>query len=593
MPGPGAPMRAPGGRTRVPAAATPAPGGSDAGSGGSDAGAGGSDAGAGGSDAGSGGSDAGAGGSDAGAGGSDAGAGGSDAGAGGSDAGAGGEAGNGNGCAPEELLCDGVCVNVQTSTNHCGICGVQCGSVNGEASCVAGVCELTCSPGFEKCEGSCVDLQSDTAHCGACGAKCSTAGGEATCDAGACKISCAAGFADCDSDVANGCEVNGSCACAPGEVVDCYDGAEGTKDVGVCKGGTKTCNAEGTGFGACEGQIIPAAESCDGALTDEDCDGQVNEAGGDPSCVCTPGSQTACYEGPPGTAGVGLCKGGLRTCNAEGTAFGACEGQIIPAAESCAANALTDEDCDGQVNESGAGCACAPNSFQPCYDNGLNSPQLQTPSGLCVAGIALCKPDGTGYDACQGQILPTAEICDVAGVDEDCDGQSNEGGAGCECVPGAVQNCWEGPANAVFGGASVCKQGTRTCQGSGKWGGCQGQVLPGFEPQGVCTANIDEDCDGERARARGAGSGRGRLDGVRRRLLRDGGPVQRPEAGEPGRLRRGRGTTWTTTATVRPTTRRRPATTGWRATRARGWTTPRRWTCARPPRRTIRRRSGG
>jgi hypothetical protein len=205
----------------------------------------------------------------------------------------------------------------------------------------------------------------------------------------------------------------------------------------------------------------------------------------------------ACYEGPLGTAGVGLCKGGLRTCNAEGTAFSACEGQVLPAAESCAAGATLDEDCDGQTNEDGAGCTCAPGAFQPCYDNGLNSPQLQTANGLCVAGVALCKPDGTGYDACQGQVLPGAEVCDEAGVDEDCDGQSNEGGAGCECVPGAQQACWEGPANAVFGGTSVCKQGTRTCQGSGKWGGCQGQVLPGFEPQGVCTANIDEDCNGD------------------------------------------------------------------------------------------------
>jgi hypothetical protein len=388
-------------------------------------------------------------------------------------------------------------VDVQNSTSNCGACGFQCNSANGEASCVSGSCEIACAEGFEKCGKDCVDLQTDPLNCGACGAKCSTNNGEASCVSGSCEIACAEGFADCDSNLSNGCEVSGSCACTPGEKADCYDGPAGTKDVGLCKGGQKTCNGEGTGYGPCEGQILPATEICDGGQADEDCDGQVNEAGDHPSCVCTPGSQASCYEGPFGTAGVGACKGGQKTCNGEGTGYGPCEGQVLPAAETCAAGSLVDEDCDGQVNEGGAGCTCVPGSFQPCYDNGLNSPQLQAPAGLCVAGVAQCDPDGTKYGVCQGQVLPQPEICDAAGVDEDCDGQVNEGGIGCECVPGTQQACWEGPASAKFGGTSICKQGTRTCQGSGKWGACLGQVLPGVEPVGTCTANIDEDCNGD------------------------------------------------------------------------------------------------
>ncbi|MCU0657016.1 MAG: choice-of-anchor L domain-containing protein [Polyangiaceae bacterium] len=484
--------------------------GGDAGAAG-DAGAGGSDpAGAGGSDpAGAGGSDpAGAGGSDpAGAGGSDPAGAGGDAGSGGDsgssgqagDGGAAGDAGAGGGasCPEGQALCGEQCVAVLEDPLNCGACNVLCNSANGQASCLNGLCDITCSDGFTKCGNSCVDLQADPLNCGACDAKCSTNNGAASCASGACQIQCADGFADCDSNLANGCEVQGSCACTPGQQEDCYDGPAGTKDVGLCKGGKKTCNAGGTGYSACEGQVLPATETCaEGNVVDEDCDGQANEGGDDPSCVCTPGQQVSCYDGPFGTAGVGLCKVGTKTCNASGTGYGACEGQILPAAETCAAGALNDEDCDGQVNEGGAGCTCVPGSFQPCYDNGLNSPQLQAPNGICATGLSECNADGIGYGICQGQNLPQVEICDAAGIDEDCDGQVNEGGAGCECVPGASEACWTGPGNAVFGGTSVCKKGSRTCQASGKWGSCVGQVLPGVEPIGVCTANIDEDCDG-------------------------------------------------------------------------------------------------
>jgi hypothetical protein len=37
-----------------------------------------------------------------------------------------------------------------------------------------------------------------------------------------------------------------------------------------------------------------------------------------------------------------------------GTAYGPCQGQVVPVTETC--NTTGDDDCDGQVNESGAGC---------------------------------------------------------------------------------------------------------------------------------------------------------------------------------------------------------------------------------------------
>jgi len=47
----------------------------------------------------------------------------------------------------------------------------------------------------------------------------------------------------------------------------------GTRGVGLCKAGERTCQA-GV-FGGCEGQVLPAAESCNGA--DDNCDGTVDE----------------------------------------------------------------------------------------------------------------------------------------------------------------------------------------------------------------------------------------------------------------------------------------------------------------------------
>ena len=64
--------------------------------------------------------------------------------------------------------------------------------------------------------------------------------------------------------------------------------------------------------------------------------------------------------GPAGTAGVGICKAGTHVCNGQGTAYGACSGEVLPQAETC--NTAADDNCNGQVNEGGVGCVCTPNA---------------------------------------------------------------------------------------------------------------------------------------------------------------------------------------------------------------------------------------
>ncbi len=58
----------------------------------------------------------------------------------------------------------------------------------------------------------------------------------------------------------------------PGSTAPCYTGPLATQDVGLCKSGMHTCDAQGAGYGACLGDILPALENC-ASPADEDCDG--------------------------------------------------------------------------------------------------------------------------------------------------------------------------------------------------------------------------------------------------------------------------------------------------------------------------------
>ena len=60
--------------------------------------------------------------------------------------------------------------------------------------------------------------------------------------------------------------------------------------------------------------------------------------------LCQPGAVEDCYSGAEGTAGVGPCTGGQRTCGRAGM-WGACEGEVVPVAENC--GDAIDNNCNG------------------------------------------------------------------------------------------------------------------------------------------------------------------------------------------------------------------------------------------------------
>ena len=168
----------------------------------------------------------------------------------------------------------------------------------------------------------------------------------------------------------------------------CYDGPEGTYNVGQCLPGKPMCVE--SGFVECTGQVTPSTEMCNGK--DDDCDGKTDEAVYDPEI------------GEPCGTSVGECSTGSWQCyKGELT----CYAEVSPKTETCNNK---DDDCNGVVDDLGF------SDF--CYSG--NATSLAFPP--CHAGILLCQQ---GMFECLHEVVPSTEVCD--GVDNNCNGRIDEG----------------------------------------------------------------------------------------------------------------------------------------------------------------------
>lgn len=131
----------------------------------------------------------------------------------------------------------------------------------------------------------------------------------------------------------------------------------------------------------------------------------------------------------------------------------------------------------------------APGLGEACY----TGPEGTDGAGQCRGGTLTCTDNAP---VCEGEVLPGEERCggDANGVDEDCDGEVDVGGVGCDCEPGQSMACYDGPRGTADVGE--CVSGTMECQETpdgNVFGECTGSVTPAdFDS---CLTSEDENCD--------------------------------------------------------------------------------------------------
>ncbi len=253
-----------------------------------------------------------------------------------------------------------------------------------------------------------------------------------------------------------------SCTCSTATAGATQVCVAGGGNVGVCTG-QRVCEPDKGGWSACTA-VGASAETCNGL--DDDCDGSTDEGLASTPCG---GTDSLC----PGLASCAGAAGWI--CDAKAKLPEQCNG--------------ADDDCDGATDEDLVGVACGDDAT------------------LCP-GVTTCQ-GAAGWLCSAAQ--KTTETCN--GVDDDCDGSTDEGFTNADGKPQSLLHCGACgvacPVPASLGTAVTCtvadagpSAGSPACAWSCLAGwydadgiagtGCECKAQPGADlPDGV-----DQDCDG-------------------------------------------------------------------------------------------------
>ena len=305
----------------------------------------------------------------------------------------------------------------------------------------------------------------------------------AECGAGACAngtVVCSVDHASaiCDTaalasdEICNGSDddCDGLTDAADAELLT-YDAPVCERQLGLCEGCAKPATLCAGGvwlscgeadYLACDAAYEEGAElSCDAA--DNDCDGVVDDGF---SVTEHDGTVRALGE----ACGTGACGAGAVICRADKDGA-ICSTALQGGVELC--NGV-DDDCNGETDEG---------FFFTDVDGAILGVGESCGTGACDGGVVTCDV-GANVALCSTAGLAGAEDCD--GVDDDCDGSTDEGFSIVD---------WNGISRVIGDGCGVgaCANGHVACAAGGASAVCD---TAGLSAPEVCNGT-DDDCDGQ------------------------------------------------------------------------------------------------